>query len=482
MITPDTIIKERKTFHSEYDRMFSLLQEHQYAIAQTSAKQRIGKLKKLKAALLGTYNEKIKAAVHSDLRKHKVETELNEILPVVSAINFALSRVKDWMKEEPVNTPISLFGFSHKIIYEPKGVVLIIAPWNFPINLSLMPLVSAIAAGNCIVLKPSEHTPASSEVLQEMISDLFDEKEIKLIQGGIDETTYLLKKPFNHIFFTGAPAIGKIVMRAAAEHLASVSLELGGKSPTIIDESADVDLAARRIAWSKNLNNGQICIAPDYVMIHESKKEEFIEKYKQNVTSIYGDNLQQSPSYGRIVNQKHFKRLLSLLDDAEEKGAKILLGGEHDSADNYLAPTIVDEIPSDSLLWSEEIFGPILPIRTYKNISEVIDYINKDEKPLALYIYSSKKKNTKQIVNGTSSGAVVINYSATHYTNPHLPFGGVNNSGIGKANGFFGFKAFSNAKGIQKHWSKAIDIPRLIYPPYTEQKSKLARLITKYFA
>ncbi len=481
----NTLTTDKKlydAFYSECDRVFSLQQSNKYKIAKTTAKERIAKLKKLKTALLDTYNERIKEAVYSDLRKHEVEVELNEVLPVVGAINFAVKRIRSWMRDKPVPAPLNLFGFSHKLVYEPKGVVLIIAPWNFPVNLSLMPVVSAIASGNCIILKPSEHTPATSRLLKEMLSDLFAEEEITVLEGGIDESTYLLKKPFNHIFFTGAPAVGKIVMRAASEHLASISLELGGKSPTIIDESADLDLAARRIAWAKNLNNGQVCIAPDYILIHQSQKEAFIEKYKKYVSKAYGEDRQKSDSYGRIVNQKHFRRLISYLDDAKDRGGKILLGGIHDIEDNYIAPTIVTGLSDDSLLWQEEVFGPILPLRTYNNLSEVISHINKEEKPLALYIYSKKNNNIDQIIKETSSGAVVVNYSATHYTNPHLPFGGVNNSGIGEANGFYGFKAFSNAKGVQRHWSRRLDILSLVYPPYTTKKSKLSKLITRYFA
>ena len=386
------------------------------------------------------------------------------------------------MRDDPVATPLSLFGFSHKIKYQPKGVVLIIAPWNFPVNLSLMPVVSAIAAGNAIIIKPSEHTPHSSAILDEIISDIYPEDEVSLLQGGIPETTYLLKKPFNHIFFTGAPAIGKIVMKAASEHLASVSLELGGKSPTIVDASANIKSAAKRIAWAKSLNNGQICIAPDYVMIHESVKEKFLKHYAASLQELYGNDIASSESYGRIVSDRHFDRLVSYLDDAKALDATILMGGHHDAAQKFIEPTVVTDLPESAMLMQEEIFGPILPIKTFKHIDETIDYINQGENPLALYIYSSNKKNTDKIIEGTRSGGVVTNYSTTHYTNPNLPFGGVNNSGLGKTNGYFGFKAFSNLRAIQKKQTWNMDIVKLLYPPYNLKKLKLTKLITKYFA
>ncbi|MGK0314313.1 MAG: aldehyde dehydrogenase (NAD+) [Saprospiraceae bacterium] len=472
---------ETNRLYPEIDKVFKLQKQNQYNVAKTTSAQRINKLKLLRTAITHTYNTELKLAMYKELRKHETEVELNEITPVVGAINFAIRRLKRWMQDDPVPTPMSLFGFSHRIKYEPKGVVLIIAPWNFPINLSLMPLVSALAAGNTIILKPSENTPHSSVVLKKMINNLFDEGEIHVIIGGIQETTYLLKQPFNHIFFTGAPHVGKIVMKAAADNLASVSLELGGKSPTIIDETAQIEDAATRIAWSKCLNNGQICIAPDYVLIHQSRKNEFIKIYKEKVKQMYGSPA-DSESYGRIVNKRHFDRLRSYLDDAKEKGGNVLMGGQTDASQNYIEPTVIGALPDTALLWQEEIFGPILPIRTYSDIKEAIQFINSREKPLALYIYSKHKKRIKQIIDQTRSGAVAINYSAVHYVNPHLPFGGSNNSGIGKANGYYGFQAFSNAKGIQKHWSSPLNVLGLIYPPYTARKSKLAKLITKWFA
>jgi len=476
-----TAISKDSQVFLEIDRLFTLHKQTHRSIAQTSAKQRIKKLKKLRTAVETTYNEEIKEALFQDLRKHKTEIELNEIAPVVGAIKHTVKNLSYWMQDSAVPSPISLLGFSHQIKYEPKGCVLIISPWNFPLNLSLIPLIAAVAAGNAVILKPSEISSHTSDILAKIIASVFDEEEVSVVKGAIPETTHLLSKPFNHIFFTGAPSVGKIVMSAAAKHLTSVSLELGGKSPTIIDESADIDKAASRIAWAKNMNSGQICIAPDYILIHQSVKEKFISAYKDKIQDMFGENPQASDSYARVVSDRHFDRLNRYMKDAIEKGARIELGGQLDASEKYIAPTILSEMAEDSLIWTEEIFGPLMPLRTYKSIDEVIDYVNMGEKPLALYIYSRRKRITQRIINETSSGAVVVNNSATHYTNPHLPFGGVNNSGIGKGNGYFGFTAFSNNKAIQKHWLP-INILKLIYPPYTDSKDKLARFVRKWLS
>ncbi len=410
-----------------------------------------------------------------------MEVQVSEIFPIIGAIKHTSKHLRRWMRDQVVPTPISSFGFSSRIKYEPKGVVLIISPWNFAFNLSFLPLVSAIAAGNAVILKPSENTPHSSRLIKKIVSSLFDESEVAVIEGAVPETTHLLTKPFNHIFFTGAPSIGKIVMKAAAKNLTSVSLELGGKSPSIVDQSADIKAAATRIAWSKSLNNGQVCIAPDYVYLHHSIKDKFIAAYKERINKMYGDNPEGSDSYNRIVNKRHFERLKNYLKDAEERGAQIDLGGVTNDEDNYISPTVVTELDASALLWQEEIFGPILPIRTFSNINEPIEYINSGEKPLALYIYSRNKKNIQNVENNTRAGGMVINYSATHYANPNLPFGGSNNSGIGKGNGYFGFQAFSNAKAVQRHWAP-FDILKEFYPPYTKGKLKKFAFITKWLS
>jgi aldehyde dehydrogenase (NAD+) len=464
---------------AEIERIFKLQSAHQYTVAKTTAAERKAKLKRLEAALLSR-QEDIRKALYNDFRKHPAEVDLTEIFPVTSEIKHACRHVKKWMRPHKVPTPLTLLGSRSYIQHEPKGVVLIIAPWNFPINLTFGPLVAALAAGNTVIIKPSEHTPHASAVTRSIIGELFDESEVAVIEGGIQTSTALLAQPFNHIFFTGAPAIGKIVMEAAAKHLTSVTLELGGKSPTIIDETAQLDAAAFRIAWAKYTNNGQICIAPDYVFVHEDKKDDFLAKLTKNIDKFYGMDAKRSESYARIVNNRHYERLSGYLEDAKAKGADIIYGGQTDGSDDYIQPTIVTGLSDDSKLMTEEIFGPILPITTFKTLDEPLSVINSKEKPLALYIYSRSKANIERIIRNTRAGGTCINHSAVHFFNNHLPFGGVNNSGIGKGHGFAGFEAFSNPRGVFRQvWPfGALD---LLTAPFNAFKQKIIDLSIKFF-
>ena len=473
---PTAIKSKSKT---DVKAIFDRQVNHQRIVARSSAKERIQKLKKLHKAVLNN-KEKIRKALHEDYRKHPSEVDLTEIYPVTGDLKHTISHLRRWMRPQHVNTPLSLMGSSSWIHYEPKGVCLIISPWNFPLNLTFGPMISAIAAGNCIVLKPSEHTPHISQVMADMISELFDPEEITVVQGGIENSKALLELPFNHIFFTGAPSIGKIVMAAAAKNLSSVTLELGGKSPTIVDETANIKTAAKRIAWSKCLNNGQVCIAPDYIYVHESKKTELIDAINANIKKMYGESIGQSESYCRIVNNKHFNRVKSYMDEAMNHDVKIEGGGKMDGDQDFIEPTIISNVNAEMDLMLHEIFGPLLPIITYTHLDEALDKINKKEKPLALYIYSRKKKNINKIINETSAGGTCINHSAIHFFNNNLPFGGVNNSGIGKAHGKYGFEAFSNARAILKQWSPMSAI-EFMAPPYTDLKQKMIDLSIKYF-
>jgi aldehyde dehydrogenase (NAD+) len=386
---------------------------------------------------------------------------------------------QSWMKNQKVSTPMALIGTSSWYKYEPKGVCLIISPWNFPVNLTFGPLVSAIAAGNTVIIKPSEMTPNIVSVMAKIIADLFNENEIALVEGTAETSSELLKLPFNHIFFTGSPAIGKIVMSAAAKHLTSVTLELGGKSPTIIDKTANLKTAAKLITWGKFLNNGQICVSPDYLLINEDIKDEFIKEMKIQIQEFYSSRPSESESYCRIVNEKHFNRLTNHIKDAKNKGTKIEFGGNFNNADNFIEPTIISQLPKDATILEDEIFGPILPILTFKNINETIDYINLKEKPLALYIYSQNKNNVSQIIKNTRAGSTCINTNVVQYSNNNLPFGGSNNSGIGKSHGKFGFEEFSNQRAILKqHRFINIDFH---FPPYTKSKQKFVDFSIKWF-
>lgn len=473
-----TLATVKDTSAVEIQRIFDLQKKNQFQVGNTTARERKAKLNKLHKAVL-KYRPEIKEALHKDYRKHPSEVDLTEIYPVTSELKHAKSHLRRWLRPHRVSTPIALLGSSSYIKYEPKGVVLIIAPWNFPVNLTLGPLVSAVAAGNTVMLKSSESTPHATEVMKKIISEVFDEKEVAIVEGAIATSTDLLKLPFNHIFFTGAPFIGKIVMEAAAKHLTSVTLELGGKSPTIVDETANIETAARRIAWSKFMNNGQVCIAPDYVFVHKSKKAAFLEAVKKNIKTFYSEDASKSPSYARVVNNRHHQRVSSYVADAVERGAKIETGGNYDSKQDFISPTVVTNVPKDALLMEKEIFGPVMPVSEFTNISEVIETINSKEKPLALYIYSKSKKNINHIMSNTRAGGTCINHSAVHFFNNNLPFGGSNNSGIGKGHGWYGFQAFSNARGVLKqHVPNALE---LLMPPYNNFKQTLIDLTIKWF-
>ena len=464
---------------NEAKRIFALQKANQQNVANSTARDRIKKLDRLYDVIL-KYRKEIQEALYKDFRKHPSEVDIAEIYKLTSDLKHTRSHLAKWMRPRKVGTPLAQIGSSSYIHYEPKGVVLIISPWNFPFSLTFGPMIAAIAAGNCIILKPSEYTPHASAMMKKIITELFDESEVALIEGDVDVSTELLKLPFNHMFFTGAPEIGKVVMRAAAEHLASVTLELGGKSPTIVDETANLKTAAQRIAFAKWINNGQVCIAPDYVFVHQSVADEFMNLLKSTVKLYYGDDASTSISYNRIVNNKHFKRIEGYFNDALSKGAVVEYGGKTDSAQDYFGPTIMTNIAEDSDMWEKEIFGPILPFIAYNDLQEVIDKINAKEKPLALYIYSKSNKNVDRIINNTRAGATCVNHSAIHFFNNNLPFGGSNNSGIGKGNGFFGFEEFSNPRAILKQWSPMSGLD-LMAPPYTEAKQKLIDMTIKWF-
>ena len=467
-----------KTDSLTINKIFDLQKGNQYNVGNSTVKERRAKLDRLHQAIL-KYRNDIKKALYDDFKKHPSEVDMTEIYPVTSEIKHAKSNLALWMRDQAIHTPLALLGSSSYIKYEPKGVVLIISPWNFPVNLTFCPLVSAIAAGNCVIIKPSEMTPHIATVMKKIVDEVFDENEVAMIEGGIDVSTELLKLPFNHIFFTGAPSVGKIVMAAAAKNLTSVTLELGGKSPTIVDETADIDMAARRITWSKFANNGQICIAPDYVYVHESKKEAFLTAVKKYIHQFYSDDATKESSYNRIVNSRHFDRLKGYIEDAVSKGAKIETGGQLSDTENYIAPTVMTRVDKSSSLMTNEIFGPIMPVFGFQHIEDVIQDINAQEKPLALYIFSKSSKNTNHIINNTRAGGGCINHCAVHYYNTHLPFGGSNNSGIGKAHGIEGFKSFSNSRGILKqNFTNALE---LLLPPFNNFKQKLIDLTIKYF-
>ena len=460
-------------FHFQTQRE-AFLKEGEFTL-----KQRKQLLRKLKRLILSN-REDLKSAIHKDYAKHPTEVDLTEIFPTIHELKTALRNINNWVKPTRVGTPLPLLTTQSKIVPQAKGVALIISPWNFPINLTFIPLISAIAAGCRTIIKPSEMTPHTAEVMAKIINENFEPKEIVLINGGVETAKELLKLPFNHIFFTGSPRVGRLVMEAASKNLTSVTLELGGKSPTIIDESANVRTAAKGITWSKWLNNGQICISPDYVLVHESKKEELIAALQKRLIQLYGENIQKQNNYNRIVNEKHHERLKTWLNEAGVKGAKLHFGGEQEESENYFGPVVVSDLTPETQLAQEEIFGPILPIYSFTQLKDTISKIKENPPPLVLYIYSKHKKNIKQIIQNTQAGGTVVNQGLLHYFHPELPFGGINESGIGKSHGHFGFKEFSNERPVMKQ-KFGSGLAQLFMPPYTPFKQKMVNLLIRWF-
>lgn len=463
---------------NRYVSLFNRQNENQFKVANTSYSERIAKLSALQRAIQYTYRDKIHAALYKDLKRPVVESDLVAIYLVIKEIKHVKAHLKQWLKKQHVDSHFTLLGTKSWFIYEPKGVCLIISPWNYPINLALSPLIAAIAAGNTAIIKPSEIATHCSAVIAEMMNTLFKDNEVAVVEGGADVAQELLKLPFNHIFFTGSIGIGKLIMTAAAKHLTSVTLELGGKSPVIIDVSANLKLTAKAIAWIKHFNNGQTCIAPDYVFIHHSIKDQFIKQYKDALLEFYTDNPSTSSTYGRIINEKHYKRLISYLEDAKACKAHFDVEGIKNASDQFIGPTVISDLPEEALLSQEEIFGPILPIKTYNHLDEVIAYLKPKDKPLALYIYAKRRKVINYIIKNTRAGTTGINNNGLQFSNHNLPFGGSNSSGIGKAHGFFSFQEFSNQRGVLKRY--AIGPIRLLYPPYTSFKERLARIVVKW--
>jgi aldehyde dehydrogenase (NAD+) len=449
------------------DTIFDALCANRQRVADTTAEQRVAKLQRLLDSLL-RHRQEVRDALFADFRRHPSEVDLTEIYPVTGEIKHAMRHLKSWMRPQRVPTPAAMTGSRSWIQWQPKGVALILSPWNFPVNLTLGPLVSAVASGNVVMLKPSEHTPHASATLKSILRDVFDPQEVALVEGDAEVAQAVLKLPFHHIFFTGSPAVGKMVMKAAAEHLASVTLELGGKSPTIVDAGADLRAAARRIAWAKWMNNGQICIAPDYVFAHESCHDELTVRLGQAVKDFYGSQPQRSASYGRIVNRRQFDRIASYLDGPpSHKTAASGAGpsGALDAADLYVQPTVLTGVETTDKIMREEIFGPILPILRYSSIDEPLRHIAAGEKPLALYLYTRDQKTVDYVLRHSRAGGTCINHNGLQFFNNDLPFGGDNFSGIGKSHGVYGFQAFSNARAVVEQRSKYSPI-ELMMPPY----------------
>lgn len=438
-----------------------------------SYKTNIGYRKETLIKLLNTiilHEDDVIQALQNDFNKPIFEAVLTETNYVIADLKDTIKNLQRWAKPKKVLPSILNFPSTDSIYKEPYGKVLIIAPWNYPFQLALCPLISAVAAGNQVVLKPSELTPKTSEVIAKIILKSFDKSHVEVVEGGAEVSQGLLSQRWDYIFFTGSVAVGKIVAMAAAKNLTPVTLELGGKNPCIIDETANLKLAAKRIVWGKFINAGQTCIAPDYILIQKDMKTHFIEYLKAEITNAYGENPALSPDFARIVNTKNWLRLANLIDET-----KVLFGGQTDIENRYISPTLIDESDTDSLIMQEEIFGPILPILSYENETELSSVISKYEKPLALYVFSENKSFSKKIITQFSFGGGCINDTVVHFSNKRLPFGGVGHSGIGAYHGSLSFDVFSHKKGIVKkaNW---LDLT-LRYAPYTGKLTLIKNIL-----
>jgi aldehyde dehydrogenase (NAD+) len=460
--------------------VFEAQRAHRRAQRISSFEDRREKLTKLRDAIR-SHEAELKSALHEDFRKSPAETDLTEILTTLTEVNHTLQHLREWMKPTAVPTPITLMGSRSEIRMEPKGVVLIIAPWNYPFSLAINPLIAALAAGNSVVLKPSELTPRTSALIRKMLSRLYPSEEVAVCEGGPKTSQELLALPFDHIFFTGSTRVGRIVAEAAAKNLVPVTLELGGKSPAVIDESADLALAARRTIWGKFLNGGQTCVAPDYVLVPKSHAAAFLKQAKKALAGLYGaeSEREKNPDLCRIITPSHAERLAKLVREAVAQGAKIEAGGGSNVAQKYMAPTLLTNVPLNCALMQEEIFGPVLPILAYSTWKDAEHVLRTLDRPLAMYVFSEDADRAEALLSQFSSGGACINGTVLHLGNPDLPFGGTGPSGMGNYHGIHGFRAFSHERSVlrQKHLS-SLD---WFHPPYTKAVGKRLKLIFKLF-
>ncbi len=461
----------------------SLFQSHAATalkLRQSTAAERRAKLSKLLATILER-QEAILEAARLDLGKHPTETNLTEVLPLVGELKHALSHVKRWMKPYRISPTLATLGTKSRVVYQPRGRCLVISPWNYPLSLALGPVVSAVAAGNTVILKPSEFTPNTNGVVKDILAAVFAQDEVAVVEGAADIATQLLSLAFDHIFFTGSPAVGKKVMAAAAANLATVTLELGGKSPVVVDASADLQNAAEHIIWGKMINAGQTCVAPDYVFVHRDVADRFVELCRATIARRFGDSdaaIRNCPDFPRMIHQRHAERVTWLIDDAVRSGSHVACGGASDVEARYVAPTLLRDVPASTHIRHEEIFGPVLPILTFDSLDAVIAEINLSPKPLALYTWTRDARTVQALQARTSSGSLCVNLCLQQFAQHNLPFGGVNNSGIGNAHGFFGFKAFSHERAVMS--AGPVSALKLLFPPYDARKRRLSEILIKH--
>lgn len=449
--------------------LFDAQSAHRWTMSQSTTPERKLMLLALKKEIIKRRQE-IQEALYADFKKPYAESELTEIHTAIDEINFAVKKLSKWMKPKKVKTPITLLGSRSFIQYEARGVVLVLAPWNYPFSLLINPLVAAIAAGNCVMARPSEKTPKTAEILKSIIENVFSANVAKIVIGEIDLAEKLLELPFDHIFFTGSTEVGKKVMAAAAKNLTSVTLELGGKSPVIVDREVDLEDCVEKLFWGKFINGGQTCVAPDYVFIPKEFKGRFAELFKEQIEKRFGETSSQrlkTEDFARMIDIRAYHRLAEKIRDEKK-----LLEDHPLEEERFIPPTVLMDVNVSRPVMEDEIFGPILPVMTYQNLDTVLAHIQNHPKPLALYVFSKNKKNVKTILKSTTSGGVAINHVVLHLANPYLPFGGIGHSGMGNYHGEFGFKTFSHERAVLKQGR--FTLTKLYFPPYTTAMSKLA--------
>ncbi|HEY9544526.1 MAG TPA: aldehyde dehydrogenase family protein [Solimonas sp.] len=458
-----------------FDRVAKLVPQ----LSQSTAEQRIARIRRLMAATLAA-RPRIYEAVKAERGLSPPDVD-GELVMLKMEAEHIEKHLADWMSDKSAPPSLMTLGKKCYLHYEAKGMVLVLPSWNAPYVIGFLPVLGALAAGNAIIVKPSELAAPSSKVMADIVAEAFPDGEVTIVEGGVEAATALLACPFNHIFYIGNNTVGRIVMRAAAEHFASVTLEMGGKNPSIVDASADVEDAALKTSWGRMCNAGQACIAPDYVFAHESVMPRYVDALVKEITAMYnprGEGFDKNPEYPRVINARHFERIKALVEDARAKGAKIVMGGEFRAEDRYIAPTLITNTTPDMKIMQEEIFGPVLVIMPYRDRQEVVDYIRGRDKPLASYVFSKDRESWQFFLKNTTSGSMVLNHNVVQSgTNPYLPFGGVNHSGIGRLVGFNTFAECSNARTVFEEGPKVVD-PRTMFPPLTDKyKKQLTQLL-----
>lgn len=438
------------------------------------------KLKRLKKWILSSQDAIIEA-LQKDFNKPAFETKMTEIYPTISAIKHTLNNIDHWAREESKEGNMAYLFTRSKVVKEPKGVSLIISPWNYPFILALDPLVTALAAGCTVMLKPSENTPHTSQLIENLVKEVFKPEEVAVFQGNADIAQHLQTLPFNHVFFTGSPQVGKLVMKAAAAHLTSVTLELGGMNPAVVDETADLNDAAEKILWSKTMNAGQTCISVNEIYVHESVKDKLIQAFLRAEKKLFPEGITIGENMACIVNQNHFDRIKELIDSAINDGGQMVYGGKIEPTKNWIGPTLLDNVPKENAIKQEEVFGPVVTLTSYKDLNEVISQVNNQLIPLAAYIFTKSRSNRKAFLNGIQAGTTCVNETTIQFAHPELPFGGHGNSGMGKGHGYYGFLEFTNQRSELKQRT-GFTAAKLIYPPYNKKwKQKLADMFIKWF-